>query len=272
MSAPDVLLRTVAAKALYDQRRALAWWLLGLVAFVAFTLAFWPTIRDEGEAFTDLIDRMPAAFKAFAGGITELATPTGYLHGRLFGLAFPLLLVVYAIGRGSDLIAGEEERGQLETLLAEPPGRPRVAVAKATALVAGVAIIAGSAWLALALGVALTDMGADQGRIALGVAGSALLACAYGSLALMLGALTGRKAIAAGATTALAIASWLLDGFAKLDPDLQPALVASLHQYYAAGAQLIGDVEPWRLAVLAAVSILAVAVAAWGFDRRDVGV
>lgn len=269
---PDLMLRTIFAKALYDQRRAAPWWALGIVAFVGFSVAFWPTVRDQGETFNQAIRALPPAITAFIGDISEITSPMGYLQGRLFSLALPLLLIVYAIGRGSDLIAGEEERGHIDALLADEPRRVRVVLQKAAALATGTAALGIVAWASTAVGSVAFGMNADQSRIALGVLGATLLALAYGCIAFAWASATGRRGAATGIATALAVASWIVDGLARLTDALDVLLPFSPHHHYTLGAQLVSTTEPWRLLVLAAIAIAGVAVAAWGFQRRDVNV
>ena len=43
------MLRNVFLKTLRDARRALVWWILGLVGFVALIVAVYPTVRDNPE-------------------------------------------------------------------------------------------------------------------------------------------------------------------------------------------------------------------------------
>jgi hypothetical protein len=50
-------------------------------------------------------------------------TPAGYLQGTLFALLGPLLLVMMAVTTGARAIAGDEEAGTLDLVLAQP-GQP----------------------------------------------------------------------------------------------------------------------------------------------------
>ena len=113
-------LQSVLGRALFDQRRSIGWWAVGISGFVVLLVLYWPSIRNQGEDLQRIVDSMPAAMKAFSGDLSAFTSAPGYLQGELFALALPILLVVYAIGRGSDAIAGEEERGHLEMTLAEP--------------------------------------------------------------------------------------------------------------------------------------------------------
>ena len=103
----------------------------------------------------------------------------------------PLLLLVAAIGAGAGAIAGEEERGTLELLLANPVSRTKVVLEKSVALVAEIAGLGFVLWLALLVGALLTSMDISAGHLAAATLSAVLLALAYGAIALLLGAATG---------------------------------------------------------------------------------
>ena len=71
---------------------------------------------------------------------------------------------------------------------------------------------------------------------------------------------------------ALAVVAWLLEGIARLTSTVEWVLPLSPFHQYTVGAQLTGLAEPWRLLLLLAAAVVLVAVAAWGLERRDVGV
>jgi ABC-2 type transport system permease protein len=267
-----VFLRGVLGRALFDQRRSIGWWAIGIASFVVLMVAYWPSIHAQGQDLERIVNSMPAAMKAFTGDLTAFTSGPGYLQGELFALTLPVILLVYGIGRGSDTIAGEEERGQLEMTLAEPISRVRVVLDKAGALALGVAALGLVAFITIAAGSAVLSMDVPTTRLFLAVAGTVAFGLAMGALALAFGALTGRKAIATGVPVALVIVAWLLEGISRLTNRVDWLLPLSPFHHYTVGAQLTGTAEPWRLLVLLAAAVVLFAVAAWGFERRDVGV
>ena len=52
-----MLLRSVATKSLFDQRRGLFAWTVSLVLLVAMYVAIWPSIRDQ-PAMADFVNSM----------------------------------------------------------------------------------------------------------------------------------------------------------------------------------------------------------------------
>src|SRR5262245_6353604 len=126
----------VLVESVRERRRSLAWWLLGLAALTALTIAFYPSIRDD-PALSDYAENLPESLRAlFAGGELDLTSPAGYLNSQLFALTAPLIFLIFAIGNGAGAVAGEEERGLLDLILAQPLRRRDYALQRFLALAA----------------------------------------------------------------------------------------------------------------------------------------
>ena len=105
------MFRNIVLKTLFDRRRSLLFWCIGLILLGAILLAFFPVIRDA-PFISEYIEAFPEEFLAlFAGEVTDYTSPEGYLNGELFFLMYPLLLLVFAIGFGSGAVASEEDGG-----------------------------------------------------------------------------------------------------------------------------------------------------------------
>jgi ABC-2 type transport system permease protein len=216
------MLRNVALKLVRDQRRALLWWTLGLVALTALEFAFYPSVRDSPQ-MRDAVGNLPKSLQAFTGGDVDITSPQGYLNRQIFSLLAPLLFTVYAVGLGAGAIAGEEERRTLDLLLATPVSRRRVALQKYAGLAIVVTALTGAFWLALWIGARATDMAIGAGSLAAAAVASALFALVVGALAFALGCLTGRRGPSLAIAAAVAVASYLLNGLASLVDWLEPA-------------------------------------------------
>jgi ABC-2 type transport system permease protein len=265
------VLRNIAFKSLRDVRRSFVWWSLGLAGFVALIVSVYPTVRSN-PSLNKLAEDYPEALKAFLGfgGQVDYASAAGYLGIELFSLMVPLLLLVAAIGTGAGSIAGEEERGTLELLLANPVSRTRVVLEKSAALVIEIGGLGVVLWLALWIGKVSVGMNISAGRLAGATLGAVLLALAYGAIAVLLGAATGRRAVAIGVTAAAAVAAYLVNGLAPLVEALEVPQKLSPFYHYAAGDPLRHGVSVSHLAVLVGIAVAATALAPALFSRRDV--
>lgn len=251
-------------------RRGLAWWSLGIVGLVALILAVYPSIRGN-PAMKRLVDDYPSALKAFIafGGTVDYGTAVGYLSSELYATMLPILLLVAAIGAGARALAGEEERGTLDLLLANPVSRRRVAAERLAAVAAELAALAAVVWAALAVGVTAASMDVGLLRLAAATTSALLLALAFGSVAFLLGAATGRRARAAAVAGALAVLAYVVNALSSLVGFLGPARWASPFFHYAAGDPLRHGLSPLHALVLLGIALAAGALAVPAFERRD---
>jgi ABC-2 type transport system permease protein len=265
------VLRSILLKSLRDTRRGFVWWSLGLAGFVALIVSVYPTVHSN-PGLKKLAEDYPKALQAFVafGGQVDYASAAGFLGIELFSLMVPLLFLVAAIGTGAGTIAGEEERGTLEVLLANPVSRTRVVVEKSAALALEIAGLGLVLWLALWIGALVVGMDISAGHLAAATLAAVLLAIAYGELAVLVGAASGRRGLTIGVTAAAGVAAYLVNGLAPLVHALEGPQKLSPFYHYAAGDPLRHGLSLGHVAVLAAIAVVAAAVAPWAFTRRDV--
>jgi ABC-2 type transport system permease protein len=241
-----------------------------LLAFVALTVLVYPSIRGN-PAYDQLLRGLPSAVRVFVGE-QDMTSPEGYLNGRLFAAMAPLLFLVYAIGRGAAVVAGEEERGTLDLLLAHPVSRTGAVLQKFLGFATALAILGAALFLGLWAGALLVDMRIGAARLLAATVGVTLLGLLFGSLALALGCLTGKRGLSLGVTSALAVAAYVLNSFAPLVAGLQPYRWLSAFYYSSAHDPLRNGLSPSHASVLLAGTAALVAAGAWAFRRRDLAV
>jgi ABC-2 type transport system permease protein len=267
------VLRNVFLKSVRDVRRAFVWWSVGLVGLVALIVAVWPSIRDN-PALVEFRENYPEELQRFFsfGGEFDFGTPTGYLGTELFSFMVPLLLLVAGIGAGARSLAGEEERGTLDLLLAHPVRRVRLAVEKLAALTVELIGLAAVLLISLAVGATAAGMDVSLGHLAEATVSAFLLALAFAAVAFALGAATGRRGVAIGMSAATAVAAYLVYGLAPLVEAIGSVQWLSPWYFYAAADPLRHGLEPGHVLVLAAIAVIAAIAGLVAFDRRDVGV
>lgn len=260
----------VCLEALRERRRSLLWWTLGLAALIALNVAFYPSVRDD-PALGDYAKDLPESVRAlFVGGELDISSPVGYLNSQIFALMAPLLLLIFAIGAGAGAVAGEEERGTLDLLLAHPVRRRDYVVQRALVLAALVVALAITLLAAVALGSRLVDLEIGFGKLLAASVSVALLALFFGTVALAAGALRPGRAAAIAVAAGIAVAAWLLDGFGQAVGALDAWRPLSPY-YQALGRNPLREGAPWEgWAILAVATALVGACAAVGLERRDV--
>jgi ABC-2 type transport system permease protein len=259
----------VLVETLRERRRSLLWWVLGLAALIALNVAFYPSVRDD-EALSDYAKDLPESVRAlFAGGELDLTSPAGYLNSQIFALMAPLILLIFTIGAGAGAVAGEEERGTLDLLLAHPVRRRDYVVQRFLALAALVAALAIVLLATVALGSWLVDLEIGFGKLLAASVSVGLLALLFGAIALAVGALWPGRARAIAVAAGLAVAAWIFDGLAQAVDALEPWRPLAPY-YHALGQNPLREGAPWTgWAILAAATGLFALLAAVGLERRD---
>ena len=260
----------VLVESLRERTRSVLWWTLGLVLLIAVTIAFYPSIRDD-PALSDYAKDLPESLRAlFAGGELDLASPTGYLNSQIFALTAPLVLLIFAIGAGSWAVAGEEERGTLELVLAHPVRRRDFVVQRFLALGVLVAVLGIALLAAVAVGSVLVNLDIAFGRLLAASVSVALLALVFGSLALAAGAIRPGRAQAIAISAGAAVIAWLLDGLGQAVDALDAWRPLSPY-YQALGQNPLRDGPPWGgWSILAIATLVLIVLGAIGLERRDI--
>ncbi len=264
------MLGNIFLKTLRDQRASFAWWTAGIVALCVFLVAYYPTI-SRTPAVTEFLEEAPEWMKAFIGENAEdYASPAGYLQGELFFMMAPVLFTIFAVSRGSAAVAGEEGRGTMDILMANPVSRRRVVLEKASAMSAAVLCLGVVLWASLALGAAAVGMDIGSGKLAGACFSCILLALFFGSLALAVGCLTGRRGRAVGVAAAAAVASFFIYSLSTLVEGLKPWSRISPFYYYIAAEPLKRGPNAAHVLGLLAASLALIALSVWLFERRDI--
>ncbi|QBJ94568.1 ABC transporter permease [Rhodococcus sp. ABRD24] len=262
--------RTVFTKSLWDQRRSLPAWAVGLVLLVAMYVAIWPSVRDQ-PSISDFVEQMPKAMRAlFAMSGADMSTPVGYVQVELLSFMGPLLLLLYAIATGAAAVAGEEEHRTLDLLLSSPIGRSRIFLEKFAAMAVGIALLGAVTGVALVAEGGLVGMNLPAGNVAGTMVHLSLLALVYGTLAATLGALTGHTVISRAVPAVAAVLAYVVNGLGPIVSWLEPWQKFSPFYQYAGHDPLRNGLSaPAVLVSLGTVAVL-VAIALPGFRRRDV--
>ncbi len=262
------MVTTVFTKTLRDQRRGLIGWSVGTAATVVLMAAIWPSFSDID--IDGLLAQYPKALLEVFN-VRAMSTGTGYLNAELFSLMLPAIFIIFAVGRGAKVLAGEEEDGTLEVLVTLPVPRTTILLHKAAALVMDVialgVVLFVSTWLSSQVfGLDIAVRAALNGAVAM-----VLLGIEFGLVALAIGAVTGRRNVAVGASACLAGAAYLVFLAGQLVDSLRPLRRFSPFYQAISGGPLderLPGIVWWTVAVGVVVFAASVRV----FANRDLRV
>jgi ABC-2 type transport system permease protein len=262
-----VLLSNVFTRSIWDARRSLPGWTAAIAGVGLMYAAFWPTMRspEMAEALAAYPQDVLAAFN-----YTDMATAQGYLGGAVYGLLVPLLMAVFAIGWGARSVAGDENAGTLDLVLAHPVGRRSVALQRFGGLLVGVTVVGlvlFAAMLALRGAFELGDVSV-AGLLAINLQ-LVLFGALFGGLAFAVGAATGSKAAALGASAGAAVLAYLANSvFPRVDA-LSWTRDASPFHWYLGGDPISHGIRWGGVAALLITTLILVAAGTALFTRRD---
>jgi ABC-2 type transport system permease protein len=265
-----VLLRNPFTKWLYDARRSLLGWAIAITTVGVMYASFWPTVQTP---------EMARALEAYPEGLLEafnysdLTTAAGYLGSSVYGLLVPLLIAVFAIAAGTRAVAGDEDAGTLDLVLAHPVGRARLALQRFAAVALGVAVVVlllGLAMIALSTVVEFAGVGpAEFAAISVHLA---LFGIAFGALAFAIGAATGRKGLALAGSAGVAVLGYLANAVFPQVEGLAWARDLSPFHWYLGGSPLVNGLQASGILLLLGAAVVLVAAGTWAFNRRDIAV
>jgi ABC-2 type transport system permease protein len=265
------LLRSVGLKTLWDERRSILWWSGGTAILSAIVILLWPSIA-AGPELEELIERLPPALQAMMGENIDLTSVPGYLNLRLFTFIAPIIFLVYAIGRGTAAVAGEEDRGTMDVLLSHPVERWRIVVEKFTTMLFGLIVVGLALWVGLVLGALAVNVDLNISRAAQATFMVILLGMFHGALALAIGAGTGRTGLATGIAATVGIAGYFLHTLAPLVDWLEPFQVLSPFYYYIEDPAIMQRMNTGHAVVLVVLSLILLLTGVLSFQQRDVQV
>lgn len=264
----SVYFRNAYTKTLHDQRKLTAWIGAGLIAAALYTTLLYPVIRGI-SGFDEFIRELPEFILSLIGGALQFTTPEGYLNTQPFSVLAPLLMLTFAVVRGSALIAGEEETHTLDQLLANPVSRVSLMAHKVLALETGILVLAVLLFAGVMTGTAIAGFSVDTWRLAQIVFSLFLLASAAGLMAAGIGAATGARGNAGGITAGVFVTGWLLNAVQQLAAVLEWTRFLSVFWYYNGNNILLDGMVIWQAMVLIGVGLVSVTAGTFVFRNRD---
>jgi ABC-2 type transport system permease protein len=169
---------------------------------------------------------------------------------------------------GARAIAGDEESGRLDLILAHPVSRTELVLQRFAALSTGACVIAFAIFagmLTIRRSAKLTDV--TIAEFAAQCLNLALLAVVFGAPAIGIGAATGRRALVFTVTAVIGVIAYALHSFAG-QLRIEGGRLLSPFHYYIGGEPLRNGLQWTDATVLLVAALVLVATGIW-FNRRD---
>ena len=253
-------------------RGSILGWGLSLAVLGGYLAQFYDTLAspDMRSQLEALISGYPPELMAFFGEFQDMFSPSGFLNIEFFSY-MTIILGIFILLAGSDLLSGDEESGKLDLLLSYPVSRRTFFFGRLFAFILAFLSILVIAWLAFVISIPSTTMDISPVQMAfpfLSLFGVLLL---FAALALLLSQLLPSRRMAAMVTGLLLVASFFITSLARIDERLEQISQFSPLNYYQGGLALEGMNWTWMLVMLG-FSLMFILLAWWRFERRDIRV
>lgn len=247
---------------------AVVGWGTGIAAFVILYVAIYPEIErqlGQSAAAADF-------FSLYRVVGIDVGSFEAYVASTIVQFV-PVMLGIYAILNGTDTLAGEEDRGTLELLIAMPLPRWQIVTAKALAMMlTALSVLAVGALGGVAAFTGLeikTSIGAID--IFMAIMSGWPIIVAFMMISLFLGSFLPTRRSAAMTATIVFIASYFGERFTTLAKSLRPVSRWSLFHYFDSTSTLFTEgVKTRDLIVLLATGAIFFVLSLVSFVRRDV--
>ena len=245
-------------------------WSAGVATYGLMMAYLYADIAEMGDMFEQYLDMFPEAMFAFFGNIHAIGTPMGYIDVYFFSYMH-LIVGILAISAGAGLLAGDEERGILDLVLAHPVSRTQLFLGRFFGLTTVLAVIMVAGWLSWALPAGGVGLEYSWFELLLPFLPLLALLLLFAAIALFLSMVLPAARIAGMLTGAILVANFLFLGLSNLNDSLKPVMKVTPFYYYQGGTALDGLKGSWLAGLL--VSALLITAAAWLlFLRRDIRV
>ncbi len=245
-------------------------WGLSLAVLGGYLILFYDTLAEQQAQLNALLAQYPPELMAIFGGMEDMFSPHGYINVEFFSY-MPLILGIYAVLSGSGLLAGDEENGTLDLVLAHPVSRSAIYWSRLSAFLGTILAILLITWTGFVLVAPGTTLGISTGEMILPFLSLFALLVLFGTLALLLSMLLPARRLAGMTAGLLLVASFFITALARLDDRLENLAKLSPLNYYQGGLALRQMEWGW-VAGLLGVAIVFALLAWWRFERRDIRV
>lgn len=261
---------TIYFQTIRKQLGAIIGWGLTLAVLGGYLMSFYDTLASQQEQMLELIRQYPKELLVFFGNMEELFTPAGYLNTEFFSY-MPIVLGFYALAFGASLLAGDEESGILDLMLAHPVQRWKFFFGRLFAYLDSVALILILTYIGFAIAAPGIQLEIDLSKMVLPFLSMYILLVFFGMFALLLSMLLPAQRLASMTALILLFTSYFITSLATMDENLSTINTYSPLKYYQGGNAMNGMEWSWFWSLAGFAALFA--LLAWLlFERRDVRV
>lgn len=227
--------------------------------------------KASQAAFGSAMASLAAQFSAVFAPPLHPETVGGYVWWRGYQ-AVAILFAVWALASATAMVRTDENRGVIESALANGVARWTLIAARVVAFAFGVALASGAAMFGFIAALNFGGGTAEPRGVLAAFVAMVLLALSCYAISLLVSQLTAGR-IATGAAGALLLTLFLINSLSRTFDSLSAARWLSPFRYFELNQPIApgGAFNFWSVVVLAAITVVGTAASAAAFMRRDLG-
>lgn len=264
----------IARRALKDKKIFLLSFVLGGVGMAWMYAALFPAIAKMSESYSEILKSFPKAFlEAFGISETGFAGFESYMSTEHFSFVWPILVIVIIISFAGSSLSGEIEKGTMEILLSLPVSRLKIFFGKYLAGLSGLIIFTLFSVLLIIPLAEIYNIEYAAGRYFTMSLLGFLFGLAVFSVSMLVSAIFSDRSRVSIIMGAVLLGMYVIKIISILSDKLDNLKYFSFFYYYNAPEALGKNIiSPGTFVVFIGVAVIATALAAIWFSRRDVAV
>jgi beta-exotoxin I transport system permease protein len=247
---------------------AILGWGIGLTAYAAMYITIYPEMASEMQSLANI-----SIYKAMG---FDLASFAGYIAGVVVQL-IPLILGIFVIMSSTGTLAGEEDNGTLELVVAMPLPRWQIVAMKAAALsivlLLILMIVGASSAMILNMVSQSTEVDATPIQLFVALLGAYPMLLAFFSIGLFLGSIMPSRRLATSVMVFVYIGSYVANSVANIVESMAWLKTISLFSYVDSTVSVFTDgLNVGNMLLLLIISAIFFGLAAFSFQSRNITV
>jgi ABC-2 type transport system permease protein len=251
--------------------RSLLTWSLAVTLILLFFFSIFPSFADQAALMNQMLQKFPPAMlKAFGLTQVDLSTVLGFYSFVV--LFVQICLAVQASNYGFGLVSIEESELTADFLLSKPVSRVKVLTSKLLAAFAclGITSLVVSVSSILVIALFKGSRSFDAGTLLLILASLFIFQCFYLGVGLFISLLLKRIRSVTPFALGLAFGTYILAAFSDVFSEVSLELITPFKHLNPSYIVQNGAMNAPLVLLDLAVSLLAIAISFWLYNRRDI--
>ncbi len=242
--------------------RSLLIWGLGLGAMGALYVALFPSMSGLMEDFTK---NAPESLKNWLGATDGPMTAEQWMSMEFLSLMVPLALPFLVMLIGARTVAGDEERKNLDMLLANPVRRWHLIAGSFATMAISLTIVLALAWLLTYIAVPIAGVQLSTLRLWEAFVAIGPMCLLLGTFSLFMSTIVRRAFMATVIPAVVLVGMYVIQLLSEFSQTIKPARVVSL--FYHLGSPVEGDFRLLSFLLMLAGSFVLAGGAAAAFAK-----